>query len=218
MVVETLPLALAIAASPFPVIPAILVLFTARPRATSLAFLAGWVAGILAAVVVFVLLAEVIETREQSPTWVSWGRLLLGLTLVVVGVRQWRGRADAPGSPAWMRSVEQADPARAVRLALALSVPNPKILLLAAAGGMTIGAAEISGAATALTVLGFTAVSAISVAIPVLAFAALGKRALGPLTGVKGWLERNNAVLMAVVVLVIGLALAVKGLTELVAA
>ena len=37
---DVVPLALAIAASPFTIIPAILLLFTERPRTTSLAFLA----------------------------------------------------------------------------------------------------------------------------------------------------------------------------------
>ena len=46
---EVLPLALGIAASPFPVVPAILLLFTPRARASSSAFLAGWLVGVGAA-------------------------------------------------------------------------------------------------------------------------------------------------------------------------
>lgn len=66
---EIFGLALAIAASPFPVIPAILLLFTTRPRATSLAFLGGWVAGIAAVTGVFASLADVIGSSGDAPTW-----------------------------------------------------------------------------------------------------------------------------------------------------
>ena len=45
---DVVPLAIAIAASPFTIIPAILLLFTARARATSLAFLAAWVLALAA--------------------------------------------------------------------------------------------------------------------------------------------------------------------------
>ena len=47
LIAEILPLALAIALSPFPIIPAILLLFTAQARSNSIAFLAGWFSGIL---------------------------------------------------------------------------------------------------------------------------------------------------------------------------
>jgi hypothetical protein len=57
---EIFGLALAIAASPFPVILSILLLFTTRPRATSLAFLGGWPAGIGAVTGTFALLADVV--------------------------------------------------------------------------------------------------------------------------------------------------------------
>jgi hypothetical protein len=89
-VLETLPFAIAIAASPFPIIRAILLLFTARPRPTSLAFLAGWLLGIVSATTVFVLLSEVVESGESSPTWVSWVRLVIGAVLRPLGVaRGW---------------------------------------------------------------------------------------------------------------------------------
>ena len=125
---DTLPLAVAIAASPFPVIPSILLLFTPRPRATSLSFLAGWFMGILCAVTVFVVLAEVVETGDETPAWASWVRLSLGVALVVIGVRQWLTRHDSSDGPAWMRSLESAGPVEAVRLSLVLSFLNPKIV------------------------------------------------------------------------------------------
>ena len=51
LIAEILPLALAIALSPFPIIPAILLLFTAQARSNSIAFLTGWFSGIRLALI-----------------------------------------------------------------------------------------------------------------------------------------------------------------------
>ncbi|WP_165372864.1 GAP family protein [Pengzhenrongella frigida] len=212
---EVLALALAIAASPFPVVPAILLLFTARPRPTSLAFLGGWFGGIGLVTAVFALLAEAIGSGGDSPAWLSWVRIVVGAVLVVVGVRQWVGRRAADGPPAWMRSIQDATPRTAVRLALLLSVANPKVVLLAAAAGLDLGTAGLSVAREIAAVVGFTAVASITVAIPVLLHAVLGARVLPPLRTAKDWLLRNNAAVMAVVITAIGLVLIKNGVTGL---
>jgi threonine/homoserine/homoserine lactone efflux protein len=208
---ESLPLALGIALSPFPIIPAILLLFTPRPRVTSWSFLGGWVIGILAAVTLFALLAEVVEQRDSSPPWLSWARLAVGAALVVLGLSRWRGRGEHDELPGWMRSVESATPRMAFRLALLLSAANPKILLLAAAAGLSIGAAALSTGGSVASILVFTAIAASTVALPVVLFTVRGDRMLVPLGAVKDWLQRNNTAVMAVVITVIGLLLLSKG-------
>ncbi len=114
-----------------------------------------------------------------------------------------------------MRSIETATPVSAVRLALLLSAANPKILLLSAAAGLSIGAAGLTTAGAAATILVFTAVAASTVAIPVLLYAVRGERVLVPLGRAKDWLQENNSAVMAVVITVIGVLLALKGLGEL---
>jgi threonine/homoserine/homoserine lactone efflux protein len=209
---EVFGLALAIAASPFPVIPAILLLFTARPRPTSLAFLGGWLVGIGVVTGAFALLAGVVKSGGDSPTWLSWVRVAAGAILAVYGILQWTSRNESHELPRWMRSIQDATPARGLRLALLLSVANPKVLLLAAAAGLDIGAAQSTAAGTVLAAVLFTLVASISVAAPVLAYAVAGPRVLPPLEKAKDWLTRNNAAVMAVVIIAIGLALLKNGL------
>jgi threonine/homoserine/homoserine lactone efflux protein len=209
---DVLPIALGIAASPFPIIPAILLLFTPRARATSSSFLLGWVVGILVATGAFALLAEVLDTRDQPATWASWARIVLGAVLVVLGVRQWLGRRAKESTPQWMQSLADATPGAALRLGLVLSAANPKILLLAAAGGLAIGSSELAVGGVVLAVALFTVVASSTVAIPVLLYLVLGERILGPLGVVRDWLQANNAAVMAVVIVVIGGLLLVKGL------
>ncbi len=134
VILEIAPLALGIAASPFPVVPAILLLFTPRPRATGGSFLAGWVVGIVGVCGVLSALASVIERNEETPAWAPWTRLGLGVLLIMLGVQQWLKR-EKQTDPAWMRALNEATPATALRLGLLLSAANPKVLLLAAAGG-----------------------------------------------------------------------------------
>jgi threonine/homoserine/homoserine lactone efflux protein len=111
-----------------------------------------------------------------------------------------------------MRSVESASPGDALRLGLLLSAANPKILLLTGAAGLAIGTEADSPAAVAAAVAAFTLVAASTVAVPVVLYAILGERILPPLATAKDWLQANNAAVMAVVVTVIGLVLATKGI------
>lgn len=212
---EVVALAFAIAASPFPVIPAILLLFTARPRQASLAFLGGWFVGIGLVVALFAVLSEFIDPSTDAPAWLSVVRIVVGVALVGYGVRGWLGRKATSELPAWMRTVAEATPRTAVRLALLLSVANPKVVLIAAAAGLDLGAADVSTAAQVVRVLTFTAVASISVAVPVLGYAALGERVLPPLRVAKDWLLGNHGAVMAVVLVAIGLVLVRNGVAGL---
>ncbi|KQW53146.1 hypothetical protein ASC77_02275 [Nocardioides sp. Root1257] len=209
-----LPLAAGIAASPIPVIPAILVLAAPRPRATGSAYLGGWLAGMTVMVLAATVLASVLEQGE-TPTWAIVVRLVLGLLLIGLGVRKWLGRAADAGTPAWMESLRTTTPRRSFRLALTLAVANPKHLMLAFAAGLYAGASDLEAAGLVLAAVLFIAVASVSVAVPILAFLVLGDRAQPPLQRVEAWLVRHNAVLLAVVVIVIGAALVLKAVQEL---
>jgi type IV secretory pathway VirB2 component (pilin) len=50
----------------------------------------------------------------------------------------------------------------------------------------------------------FVVVSASTVAIPILAYAAAGDRLDEPLARLKDWMEKNNAALLAVILVLIG--------------
>ncbi|MFF7587983.1 GAP family protein [Kitasatospora purpeofusca] len=109
VIAEVVPLALGIALSPVPVVPAIFLLFTPRPRAAAGMFLAGWVSGILAVASALAALAVYIEAQEETPTWASWTNAGLGTVLLLAAARQWRS-GPAEGTPAWMRTLTDATP------------------------------------------------------------------------------------------------------------
>lgn len=215
MIADVLGPALGVALSPFPVIPAILLLFTPRPRAAAGGFLAGWVTGVTGAALLFWALSAVVEGWEDTPTWASWARIVLGVLLLGFGVRQWADRGGAKETPGWMRSVETATPAFAVRLGVLLSAANPKIVLFAAAAGLAVGSASESAGQTAVALTVFVLVASVSVALPLMLHLVLGARILSPLGAAKARLERHNAAIMAVVITAIGVLVLTKGLSGL---
>ena len=89
------PLGLVIAISPLSIIPAVLVLQTPRPRPTGLAFLGGWLLGLVGMTAVFVASSDALgDLRKTPPTWASWLRVVLGLALkefVAIPVNQHLG-------------------------------------------------------------------------------------------------------------------------------
>jgi threonine/homoserine/homoserine lactone efflux protein len=111
--------------------------------------------------------------------------------------------------------VMDADPRRAVRFALLMSVANPKEILMALGAGLTLGAAQVSAAATGLALVVFVAVGALSVVGPLAVFIAGGPGALEPLARTRAWLELHNAAVTAVVFVGLGLWLGLGGLAKL---
>lgn len=212
---EVVPLALAIAASPFAIVPAILLLFTERPRATGGAFLAGWLLGLTVVTTAAALLTSVLEAIDGSSAWLTWARIVAGVLLLALAVRKLMRRGTVTAPPPWIASVSSATPSRAFVLAVVMSVANPKILVLAGAAGVIIGTADLDRSATALAVVITVVVAAISVAVPVLLYLVLGQRVLRPLGRARDWLLRNNAIVMAVVFLILGVALLREGISGL---
>lgn len=207
--------ALAIALSPLTIIPAILMLFTERPRATGTAFLTGWLVGLIGLTGAFALLAGIIEGFYQTPGWAHWLRVVLGVALVGFGVKKWLGRAKDTGAPPWMDQITGYGPGPAGRTGLLLAAANPKVLVFCAAAGLAIGSAELGiGPALALVAL-FAVTAALSVAVPVVAYAIAGERMTGGLTRLKDWLIAHNAALMAVLFVIIGVLLMLQGLSGL---
>jgi threonine/homoserine/homoserine lactone efflux protein len=212
---EALPLAVAIAASPFAIVPAILLLFTERPKATGGAFLGGWVLGLTVVTVAATMLASVLDVLDGTPAWLSWLRIAVGALLVALALRKVLKRSTVTTPPAWMSTVEQATPSRAFVLAVVMAVANPKILLLAAAAGVIIGAADLPRSETAALVVAVIVVAALSVALPVVLYLVFGAQVLKPLSAARDWLIRHNAVVMAIVLTVLGLALITDGISTL---
>jgi threonine/homoserine/homoserine lactone efflux protein len=206
---QTLPTALGIAISPLPIVAVVLMLVTARGRVNGPAFVLGWVAGlaILGAIVLAVAGGANASSDGEPATWASALKLVLGLLAVLVGVRQFRGRPRGDGgaeTPKWMHALDEFTPVKAAGTAALLSAVNPKNLLLAVAGAATIAGTGIDAGEQAIAYAIFVVIATLGVATPVAIALVMGDRSRRVLEGLKTWLSEENAVIMAVLMLVIG--------------
>jgi hypothetical protein len=214
---QSLPLAVGVALSPVPIIAVVLMLTTARARANGPAFVLGWLVGLgIVGAIVLALAGPGGASEEGQPAaWVSWLKLLLGLGLVLVAVRQFRGRPrgdeEAP-LPKWMGAIDRFGAGQALGGGAALAGANPKNLLLAVAAAAAIAQTGIPGGQQAVAYAVFAVIGTLGVGAPVGIYLALGERSAELLGRLKDWMGHHNAVIMAVLCLVIGVKLLGDGL------
>jgi hypothetical protein len=210
-------LGLVIALSPITVIPAVLVLQAPRPRPSGLAFLGGWVLGLAALTALSVGASGLLGGLDKAPPrWTSWLRVVLGSALILFGIYRWLTRHRHTESPAWMRSFATINPVRAAVTALALVVIRPDVLLICVPAGLAIGGGGLGVTGDWIAAAIFVAIAASTVAVPILAYAAAGHRLDDTLARVKDWMDRNNAALMAAILVVVGLLVLYHGIDALV--
>ncbi|QZN84402.1 GAP family protein [Cellulomonas sp. C5510] len=199
-----LPVALAVALSPFPLVATTLLLTGPRPRTSGWLFLAGWVVGLGALTAAALLVVGGVESVDGGPRAVAWLRVLLGAVLVVLAVRKVlaaRG-AGTPGPPGWLSAFDDPAPARTLGLGALLGGANPKNIALAASAAATVQ--EVAPGAVAASGAVFVLLGSANVLAAVAAHAVAGARAEPALTRVRDLMTRHSAVLTAAVLLLIG--------------
>src|SRR5947209_8718624 len=147
-----LPQAIGVAISPVPVIAVILMLFSQRARSNGPAFLVGWVLALAVVGSIVLVLASLgkVSTGGTPSTLAYVLKLLLGLLLLLLSVRQWRSRPKAgeePKMPKWMATIDTITAGKAFGLAALLVGANPKNLALTLAAALSIAQAGMNGAA-----------------------------------------------------------------------
>jgi threonine/homoserine/homoserine lactone efflux protein len=209
---DMLPAAIGVAISPLPIVAVVLMLVSAGGRINGVGFLVGWVVGVAGVgTVVLVLASDAGASDEGQPAgWVAWLKLALGGALLLLALRNWRGRPrgdDEPVTPSWMGALDAFSPPKAGGAAVVLSAVNPKNLLLIVAGATAIARTGIPAGEQAGALAIFTVIASLGVAAPLVMVFALGERSSGLLDRLKAWLTHNNAVIMTVLLVVIGVKL-----------
>jgi threonine/homoserine/homoserine lactone efflux protein len=213
---DLIPLAVGVAISPAAIMAVILMLLAERAGRASAGFLVGTVLGIAVAVVVFVLLSGLFNlgTSSQPSTISSWIKLIVGLGLLLLGIREWDHRprpGQSPKLPKWLAAVDHMTPARAAGLGFGLGAVNPKNLALTIAAGVAIANGNLSFGGDVVAVVVFTVIGASTVGLPVIAYAVAGARMRRPLDQLKTWLAENNTTVTSVLLVIIGAVLIGKG-------
>lgn len=217
---QILPIAVGVALSPVPIIAVVLMLTTDRGRVNGPAFVLGWIAGLAVAGTAILLLAGQADASDggEPATWVGVLKLLLGLGLLALAVKQWRGRpadSEVAELPSWMQKIDGFAPGRALALAVALAAVNPKNLLLTVGAATTIAHAGLEAGEQAVALGVFILVASLGIGAPVAIYFALGEKSASLLGGLKDWMAHNNAAIMTVLLLVLGAKLLGDGITAL---
>ena len=203
---DILGLAIGVAISPVPIIAVILMLFSKAAKRNSLAFLAGWLIGLLGAGMI--VLALGISSSDGAPSTASgWIKIAIGALFLALGVKQWMGRpkkGETATTPGWMLSIDGFTAAKAFGIGVLLSGVNPKNLGLTIAAAATIGGGGLSSGDEVIVMVVFVLIASLTVAAPVILNLILGSKAEPALTEMKDWLTDNNATVMSVLFVVLG--------------
>ena len=216
----SLPLAVGIALSPVPIIAVVLMLTSRRAKVNGPAFVLGWLIGlgVVGAIVLAISGSGGASTSGTPATWVSWAKIVLGVLLLLIAIRQYRSRPredEEPQMPKWMATIDRTTPISALGLAAVLSGANPKNLLLAVGGAAAIAGTGIGGGQQAIAYLVFALIGTLGVGVPVVIYFAMGERSEKLLAGLKDWMSAHNAVIMTVLCLVIAAKLIGDGISGL---
>ena len=217
---QVLPFAVVVALSPIPIIGVVLMLGTPRARSNGPAFILGWLLGltVVGAIVLAVASGANASESGQPASWVGVLKLVLGVVLLLLAVKQWRGRprGDADAAlPGWMRAIDHFTPGRALAMGVALSAINPKNLVLTIGAAAAIAQTGISTGDKAIALAVFVVIATLGPGIPVAIYFFIGERATRMLDELKNWMGQNNATIMAVILLVIGAKLLGDGISAL---
>lgn len=218
---QILPLAIGIDVSALPIAAVILMLGTPRARSNGLAFLVGWIVGLVGVGGIALILAGAVGLSASSgstSSLVGLIKLALGILLLVAAARGWRSRPrseEVAPLPKWMASLDTVTPARSAGLAALLSGVNPKNLALNLAAMSIIASAGLSASAELVALVAFVIMASITIIAPVVVYFAGGDRAAAVLAGWKEYLVANNPVIMAILLLVFGMVLIGQGIAQL---
>lgn len=203
--------AVVVALSPFSIIvAAVVLLHTNRPRTNGITFLAGRVVALAAVTAAFDQAPRFLGGLDRPiPPWLLAG---VGAVLLASGGWLWIRRDRFPTEPPWLTRLNDLTPAGSAAIGAVLVVSNPKMLAASAAAGLVVGTSSLGPAGAGLAVVYYSAVASSTVAAPVLAYVIAGARYDDRLTRLKEWIQRHNAAIGAVVMIVVGLALLVAAL------
>ena len=217
---QVLSFGVGVALSPVPIIAVVLMLATPKGRVNGPAFLAGWIAGIAVLGTIVLLIASgASASKHGAPaTWVSIVKIVLGVLLLLLAAKQWRGRPRGDGEPrlpAWMKAIDKFTAVRSAAMGIALSAVNPKNLLLVVGAAAAIAQTGASAGSQAVALAIFILIETLGVGAPVAIYFLMGQRAPKILGELRDWMAHENATIMAVICLVIGAKLIGDAITAL---
>lgn len=223
VLVDLIPLILGATLAPIYPIIVLLLLQSERGLGKAIAFVAGAVAARLLQGVIFgFALAPAVEAETAAglaligPTLLT----LVGVLLLVMGVKKWRkggDEEDGEDPPKWMSSLTGMSPLKAAGAGALLILLAVKQWVFTLSAISVIEEAQPGMAAGIGLYLLFTLATQLLVLPPILAFMVAPQKSAAPLRAAQGWLQRHNRVIVVAVSLVFGVFFLYRGIAGLLA-
>ena len=210
--------AVAVAIDPLPIVAVILILSTPKGTTNSVAFLGGWLLGLLVVSGAVLLLGGcgIVKTGGSGDSPIAGiTKLFFGLLLLLLALWRWRtrlGKEEEAEIPRWMVAIGRFGPAASVGMAALLSGINPKNLALTLTTVSTIAAAGISAGGQMVGLAVFVVLGSITVTAPMIFYHLMRHRAEYDLNRIKNWLISNNNTIITVLLIVFGAKLLGEGI------
>ena len=214
----SLALAVGIALSPLSIMAVVVMLTTERGSVNGAAFVIGWLLALGIIGVIVLAVAGPVSSSGGFAMWVSWLEIVLGTLLLVVAIRQFRGRPRGGNQvlmPRWMGTIDKLTPGAALAAGALLAAANPKNLLLSVVGAATIAGTGVGGNHQAIAYLVFAVTATIGVGAPVAIYVLMGQRSQQLLARLKDWITRHSVLIMYIVCLIVSAIFIGDAVTEL---
>ena len=142
----------------------------------------------------------------------------MGTGLMFLAIRMWLLHMKSDGvieESRLLSRLENSTPGKILGTGFTLSALNPKNLLLTFAGASYIDTYAATLSEQSLALLVFTLVASLSVGAPILGYKLFSENAERVLGNFQDWLIRNNHAVVGTLLLVIGVVVAINGLSIL---
>lgn len=212
-----LPLAMAIALGPIPIIAIALMMQTSAPGRTSAGFTLGWVIGIVSLSVVLTGISSVVPEgdAEHPRHWIGVVQIVLGILLILLAIKKIKSRptGDAEAEmPRFLGSLTSTTPAKSVLVGFVAAGVNPKHIAFVAPVGTMIVDHGLSIGEVGIAIAIFTLLASATVIGPTIAWRFVPDRVEGLVAVALGWMVRNMNVVSAAILLLIGTNVIGKGI------
>lgn len=210
------------AISPLALTAMLAVVRSERPRTNGIAFLAGFLFGTTLGCVLGLILGQAtVDRSDTSDTIRGLAVLLIGIALLVAGIRARRSPPPPPPAEtsrggAIMARLRHVGPGEALSMAGLLGLGGPKRLILTLLAMASIGDVDLGALENLTLVVLYIAVATSVVAALVGTVVVAGNSAEATIGRGEAWLRTNWAVLRVWLAIGLGAALVIDGLLRLV--
>jgi threonine/homoserine/homoserine lactone efflux protein len=211
--------AVGVVLSPVAVVAVVLLLATPNGVRNGWTLVAGWLTGFAVIGVIGIGIGDAADSSSGDVAdWRAWMQVVLGVVLLVLAVRQWKGRPTGDGDPSrprWMEAIDELTPVKALGVGFALVALNPKNAVLGLSAASTVATAGLTLTGDVVVYSAFGLLTTVGLVGPLLATMVAGERAAPGLARLRTFLLRHSAVITGVVLVVVGIDLVGDGIAGL---